>query len=199
MAITAIDIFQTNIIGSVNAMAVHSPLVFLADATYSNAAPDYIYFEILIAGESKLTGRCIYVKDISSTQRRFKFDAAEILRGYMPSFDDFVQSGGSQVLATNISKEITVNFKSDLEGTVQTPIVIDCIHSARQIGQTACLTDVVLNASEIFIGGENLPVYVYFYNTQGGEVPPENTSYALDYDDAFFTDWDGSKFTITNI
>lgn len=197
MAITAIELAQDNLVGSVNAMAVHSPLVFLVDVEYNSIAPDYIYAELLLAGQSLIIARCIYVTDISATVRRFKFTADEIIRSYMPEFDDFVQSGGSVVEATNISRSFDLVFKSDLGGTIQQSINIDAVHCARQIGQNQNLSDITANSTDVYIGAPNKPVYVYFYNTESGL--PSNLVYALDYDDNFFIDYDDSKFTLDNL
>lgn len=193
MAITGITIYQDNIIGSVNVMAVHSPLVFLVDVDYTGQAPDFIYCEILREGATELTVRCVYESDISAGLRRFRFVADEILRAYMPALEDQEQSGGS-VIEADISQVFTINFKSDLAGTIQLPIVIEACNAARQIGSTACMTDVCLNSNDLYIGFANKPVYVYFYNLE--DAPPVDTSYALDYDDAFFVDYDDSKFVI---
>lgn len=197
MAVTEITVYQDNIESSVNAMAVHSPLVFLVDVTYTSSAPDFIYCEVFKEGISKLTARCIYVADISETTRRFKFVADEILRGYMPDFDDFVQSGGSIETATNISQTFTLNFKNDTIGTIQLPIEIEAVHAARQIGENACLVDICSNANDLYLGAENKPVYVYFYNL--ADIPPVGSSYALDYNDDYFTDYDDNKFLIPDI
>lgn len=196
MAITGITVYQDNIIGSVNVMAVHSPLVFLVDVDYTGQAPDFIYCEILRDGATELTVRCVYESDISATSRRFRFIADEILRAYMPALEDQEQSGGSVIVA-DISQVFTINFKSDLSGTIQLPIVIEACNAARQIGSSACMTDSCENANELYIGYTGKPVYVYFYNLE--DAPPVDSSYALDYDDAYFTDYDGSRFTISNL
>lgn len=197
MAIISITAYQDNIEEAVNVMAIHSPLVFLLDVEYSSTAPDFIYCEIFKDGASVLTARCIYVSDVSATSRRFKFVADEILRGYMPVFDDFVQSGGSIETATNISQIFTLVFKNDLIGTIQLPIEIEACHAARQIGEQACMTDICANANDLYIGAANKPIYVYFYNL--ASVAPIGSSYALDYDDDYFTDYDDSKFLIPDI
>ena len=97
----------------------------------------------------------------------------------------------------NVTKEFTLTFKNDEAGTVQISILINAIHAARQVGQTACMSDVCSNSNMLYIGFENKPVYVYFYNTEG-EIPL-NTSYALDYDDDNFVDYDDGKFTLDDI
>lgn len=47
MAITGIEITQDNIIDSADAMAVHSPLVYKAEATYTGTAPDNLKASIV--------------------------------------------------------------------------------------------------------------------------------------------------------
>ncbi len=197
MAITALTLYQDNRIGTFNAMAIHSPLVFLIDADYTAPAPDFIYCDIFSGGEKLITARCIYVADISESSRRFRFVADEILRGYMPEFDDEVQTGGSVMTLQNVTKEFTLTFKNDEAGTVQISILIDAIHAARQVGQTACMSDVCSNNNTLYIGFENKPVYVYFYISESSL--PVNTSYALDCDDDIFVDYDDGKFVIEDI
>lgn len=197
MAISTLTLYQDNRIGTYNAMAIHSPLVFLIDSTYTAPAPDFIYCEILKEGVSLLTARCTYIADISGNTRRFRFVADEILRAYMPAFDDVIQSGGSIISDTNATQEFTLTFKSDLAGTVQISFLIDAIHAARQVGESACMSDVCSNANGLYIGFENKPVYVYFYNSESSL--PVSSSYALDYNGDIFTDYNGDRFTVEDI
>ena len=46
MAITAIEIVQTNIVGDCDLLAIHSPLIFLANATYNTATQANLYLFI---------------------------------------------------------------------------------------------------------------------------------------------------------
>ena len=177
MAISKLDIYQNNVEGSINLMAIHSPLVFLIDATYSGDYPNYIYCSVNIDGEQKVLARCLYHSDVDETTRRFRFVADDILRSYMPKFDDFVQEAGSFVYCGNISQVFDLVFQSDKEGTITTDIQIEAVHSARQFGQSPCLSDVVLNEDEVFYAGENMPVYVYFYNVEG--EAPSNKVYLV--------------------
>ena len=170
MSISKLEIYQNNIEGNVNLMAVHSPLVFLIDATYSGDYPNFIYCSVNIDGEQQVLARCLYHSDVDETTRRFRFVAEDILRAFMPKFDDFVQEAGSFVYCSNISQVFELVFQSDKEGTVTTDIEIEAVHSARQFGESPCLSDVVLNNNEVFYAGENMPVYVYFYNAEG-ELP----------------------------
>jgi hypothetical protein len=196
MAVTGLTIYKDNIEGSINTMAVHSPLIFLIDLTYTEVAPDKMYCEILIGTTSVLTVRCIYASDVSSGTRRFKFVADEILRSLLPLFDDYVQSGQSFEIAKNLSQEFQLVFKDDLVNTHADSCFIDAVHAARQVGESACMTDICANASGIYIGAPNKPVYVYFYNKASGVIPPEPTDYALDYNGDIFTDYNGDRFTI---
>jgi hypothetical protein len=175
--ITGLEIVQNNIVGTVNVMAVHNDLVFLIDATYTGNAPDFIYCVVIVDNEQQLVARCLYHSDITESIRRFIFVADEIIKGFMPSFDDFVQESGSFIECTNISKELTLSFQDDLQGTLQETIVIEAVHSARQIGESINLSDICLNNDEVFYCGENMPVYVYFYNNE--PQAPTNLAYLI--------------------
>lgn len=196
MAITSITVFQDNVFNNLNVMGVHSPLVFLIDAEYTGDEPNFIYCEIFNEGNSLITVRCLYHEDVSESIRRFRFVADEILRSVMPNFDDIVQSGQSWINATNLSRQFNLVFQDDLVGTNQVNLEVEMVHAARQIGQNPTLDDVCANNNDLYVGGENKPVYVYFYDNGGGTEPTE-TEYALDYNDDIFVDFNDDKFTIT--
>lgn len=202
MAITAVNISQDNIQDESNLVAVHSPLIFLVNADYTGAAPEVLYCDVYDS-DDVLLGRfkCIPYVDLTSTLRQFMFIADSILRGFMESFDDEVQSGGSIEYVDNITKEFTLEFLDTTEAFTDTVDIVAC-HAVRQFGEDPNMETIFWNEAKTYYGYENKPVYVYIYNDNIGNIvgtTPGETGfeYALDYDDEIFTDAVDDPFTVT--
>lgn len=201
MAVTALNISQDNIEGDSNLMAVHSPLIFLINVNYTGTAPDTIYCDVYDSDDVDL-GRfkCIPYYDLTSALRQFMFIADSILRGFMDTFEDIVQSGGSLEYIENITKEFKLIFRDESETYVDT-IEFVAAHVCRQFGENINLEDLFNNEALTYYGYENKPVYVYMYNDNESNFPGITEGelgyeYALDYDDSVFTDAVDDPFTI---
>ena len=196
--ITGITISQSNITDTCNLIAVHNPVVFFADADYTDTAPTKLAVEIWDTSQKLGTFNCIPYSDPSGSVRRFMFIADELLRSYMQSYEDYFSQVDTCEYVTNATFEFTLKFK---DGTIETPLTFVACHASRQVGQDVLMTDVADNSDELFIGAYGMPVYAYFYNddpnaeiTVGQQVTEEVI--AVDDDEAYFTDEDGAIFTI---
>jgi len=190
--ITAIDITRDNFVGGCRLLAVQSDLIFYFDATYSGTVPDYLIVEATVDGVSYIIGKAIFLKDISANKRRFQFNASEFVRALVAdAIDDFEQSDES-IVETNVSRVVTVIVKSDIAGTVQQSFQFEAINAVRQSYEQPALTELAANNEAPYVAIAGYPVYIYFY---GSEILHE-TSYALDYDDGVFLDYNGDKFVI---
>lgn len=114
MAITAIDIYKDNKVGDCDLLNVASPLVYLVDVTYNTAPPDNLYARLYDKDNVKLGYyRCMPLKDLSNTIRRFAFYADEIFRQYIPPLDDFTQSSGTLVEVVDAVKQFKIVFSDN--------------------------------------------------------------------------------------
>jgi len=172
--ISLLEIYQENNIGSINLMAVHSPLIYLIDATFTGDAPDFIYCEVydgtVSTGELLGEFRCIPYKDISSTKRRFLFIADSILRGYMDSFEDFEQTNDTLVYVENIVKRFTLNFADPDENATAVESSIQGMNGVSQFGESPCKEDIYNNEDEMVVAVIGKPCYIYFYNNDKANV-----------------------------
>ena len=164
MAISSIDTVQDNIVGDCNLLAVHSPLSFIVDATYSGDLPEVFVDIMNITDEVLATFRCVFLQDISATIRRFIFIADNILKAYMDEYSDFIQSADTIERVTGNIFDFKLHFRNEGD-TVIEDVNIIAFHAVRQFGQTAALTNIYDNDYDFYITGKNKPVYIYFYNT----------------------------------
>lgn len=202
MAITGLTIIKSNVTSESNLVAVHSPLSFIVEATYTGAAPDIGTVTAGIYSDGELLGsfRCNVLKDVIPGIRQFYFRADAILRGYMEDFNDFVQGENSFVPVDYITKEFKIIFA--VNGVTPLPEVefVAC-HGARQFGESENMEDIATNQENTYLAVKGEPVYVYFFNGDDALVPTiGDTSIdnfdALDFDDIEFTDFDDVTFTI---
>jgi len=171
MAITGIDIYQDNKVGDSDLMAAHSPLTFLIDVTYTGAVPDVLYCDLYDETPTLLaTFKCIPYQDLLATERRFLFIADSIIRGYMESFDDFVQSENSLVYVDGITKVFELKFRDPDAGVSDESILFTAIQASRQFGENPNLTDIFNNESQTYLAPLDGIVYVYFYNDDADAV-----------------------------
>ncbi|MCK9281339.1 MAG: hypothetical protein M0P71_12010 [Melioribacteraceae bacterium] len=195
MPVTNITVSQTNIVGDCNLLAIHSPLVFLIDVTYTGSAPILKCdvndsSSVLVADDAIF--QCIYYRDLAVNIRQFMFVADEILRGYMPDFDDFVQTAESVSQVTNIPLAFELRFYDSLEAQ-ETTVDIIAFAASRQFGQTPALTEMFLNEVDTFICGYEKPVYIYFFNpTDGADIVIQQVEYQIGVKFALdFNAWTG--------
>lgn len=201
MAITAIDIIQSNITNGSNLVTVHNPLGFIIDCTYTGDAPDYCIVSVKDADAIELGKfRCVFESDPIPTIRRFIFFADEIFRGYMGTFDDVPQGGLTLEFCEGMTKEFTLDFLlSDLSTGATLDVV--AIHASKQFGSYANLDSVYNNEPNTYEAYEDKPVYAYFYNNDESNIITisqyEADETATDSDDVAFTDSDDVNFEIT--
>lgn len=195
MAVTNIAVSQTNIVGDCNLLAVHSPLVFLIDVTYTGAAPllkcDVNDSAGVIIADDAIFN-CIYYRDLAANIRQFMFIADQILRGYMPEFADFVQTSESVSQVTNIPLAFQLRFYDEGDTIEETADII-AYASSRQFGQTPAMTEMFLNESDTYIAGSGKTVYIYFFNpTDGADIVIQQVEYQIGVKFALdFNTWAG--------
>ncbi len=202
MAITNLTITKSNTTSESKLVAVHSPLVFIIDATYTGAAPNIGDVTAGIYDGTTLLGsfRCNVLSDIAPGTRRFSFRADAILRGYMEDFDDFVQSENSFVPVEYITKEFKIIFAAN--GVTPLPEVefVAC-HGARQFGESENMEEIATNQENTYLGVKGEPVCVYFYNDDAANVvgitdTSVNSVFAVDDNGTYYTSYDGTRYTI---
>ena len=114
MAITAVEIVQTNIVGDCDLLAIHSPLIFLANATYNTAPPDNLYLfiydkdDVLLGSYKSLPNR-----DISPTVRQFRFRADQVLRQWLRPMEDFTQADNTLIEVPDMTKQFKIKFSNE--------------------------------------------------------------------------------------
>ena len=205
MPLSLIEISQDNIYNDSDLMPVHSTLVFLVDVTYSGSIPEYIYCDVYNE-DSELLGtfKCIPNRDKTLTKREFAFVADEVLRGFMNSYDDFVQSDYSFVSVPDITKFFTLTFRDP--GAIASSVSqeIMAVHGAAQFGSNPNLDTVYNNETDTYYTAEGQPIYIYFYNNDAtNTVTVEDQSlqtvYAVDYLVENYADASGNLYTINVI
>lgn len=200
MAVTNITISQDNKEGNCDLLSVHNPLIFLVDVTYTAEAPETLYVELQNEDEEILeTFAAIpYEDSVSGNVRTFAFIASDILKAYMGEFDDFESPERTLEYVDGITRQFTLRFYI---GAIDDSVTFVAIHAARQYSENPALESIFNNQDEIYYGAEGLPIYVYFYNADEGNILTIDTEtadelVALDYDDEIFTDHDDLYFKI---
>lgn len=170
MPVTDITVSQDNIVAGVNIMAVHSPLVFLIDVTYTGTVP-VLKCDITIDGITPVnedaTFKCIFLADLTPTVRRFMFRADSLLRGYMEDFDDFVQTAESVAVVLKTQQAFILVFY-DEEETEEATVDLVAFAATRQFSETPAISPIYNNEDTLYIAGADMPIYVYFYNKTAG-------------------------------
>ena len=90
MAVSNVDIIQTNIVEGASILSAHNPLVFLITATYTDTPPAWC--KSFIMGFESDVYNCLYLRDESPTERTFYFIADEVLRLRLGKLSNFDQS-----------------------------------------------------------------------------------------------------------
>lgn len=165
MAITDISIHEDNKVGDSDLLAVHSPLAFLIDVTFTGAIPDVLFCDVYDEDAVLLaTFKCIPYQDLLPTERRFIFIADSILRGYMNEFDDFVQTENSFVAVSDITKIFELKFRDPDAGVPDAEVTFTAIQASKEFGENPNLTDIFNNETQIYLAPKDGVVYIYFYN-----------------------------------
>lgn len=166
MAVTDITVYQDNFDGAINLLAVHSPLVFLIDVTYSGAAPS-MKCDLTIDGITPInedaTFNCVFHEDVTNTIRRYRFQADVMIRGFMSGLDDFVQTDESVEQVRDVQQAFTLVFY-DSDVTLTEPLSIIAFAAKRQFGESPALSEIYNNEDDLYIAGSGMPVYIYFFN-----------------------------------
>lgn len=202
MAITGITISQDNKVGNSDLLPVHSPLVFIADVSYSGATPSVIYVDVEVCGVVIETFKAIPYKDPLETLRQFCFVANDIIKGLMDSFDDTFQAMETLVHLPEITKTAKIIFyEPEKKDVMFDSVDVTFAHGAVQIGNNPNLTNIFNNSTNTYLGGFGNIVYVYFYNDDPANEltigePRIKEDYAQDFDDAIFDDYNDEHFTI---
>lgn len=204
MAIISVDISQDNKVGSSNLVPIHSPVIFIADVTYSGVTPDVLNVEI--SDETGLldTYRAIPYNDTLATVRQFVFISNTAIKGLMDNFEDFHQLNETFLPVPDITKEFTLKFVDPDNALIFDEVLINFLHGFNQFGDNPNKDAQYNNDEDIYFAGQDRFVYVYFYNDNAsnnvvidGPILVEGN--ALDFDDADFTDFDDSIFTIETL
>jgi hypothetical protein len=197
MSVTSLTLSQENTKLGIDLLSVHNPLSFIVDAVWTGTAPVECKCNIY-DNENALLGTffCIPYKDVLNT-RQFIFIADGIFKAYMDSFDDIT----SPEKVVHDIPQMTKFFKLvfETEG-VQTETSFVGAHAVQQFGQTPQMENVYNNAPMRFIGCQDKPIYIYFYNTIDGAGVSVNDpfaeKFAADDDLRLFIDEDNTLFLI---
>lgn len=164
MPVTSLNITQDNIIEGSKVMPIHSPLVFICNAIYTDDPPSNILVDVKKGGEVLATYNAIYLDDIAVGERRFVFKANRVVVGEMLPFDDTFQVNNSVVDLDNIIEPFQITFR-DLDGAA-TEVTVDCdfTHGAAQFGEEPNLVDIANNEDEVIYCPSGFYCYAYFYN-----------------------------------
>jgi hypothetical protein len=198
--VSQIELVQSNVYPGSNLICVHNPIVFIANATYSGEPPNTL--DCIIKDENEVTlgtYKCIPWLDIGATTRQFIFVADQILRGFMGSFDDFIQSDGSLEYCEGFTKKFHIYFNKYQE-VISVGMYIVALQGVRQFGDDLNAIEIFNNVAKTYIGAANKPVYVYCYNDNiANDIsinPGSNLdNILLDYDDTELADYDDQLLT----
>jgi hypothetical protein len=167
MAITSITVVQDNFIDSSPLLAVHNPLIFIAEADYTGATPpDELYVSESI--NSKVYS-CIPYSDPQAGKRQFMFIADEILRGMMGEIDDVVQTDTSTIHQDQ-QLLVLLTFYDPSNPTTEVKLDVIAIHGTRQFGESPCLEAIYTNEDETILGVVGFPCYAYLFNNDIANV-----------------------------
>lgn len=165
MAISNIIITQDNIVSGSNLMPVHSPLIFIAEATYSGQTPDTLTARIYDIDDNLLNEyKAIPYEDPLATVRSFLFDSDLFLRSYMEDFDDELQLIDSVFFVSGPTKEFKISFYDADTLIESTKLVINAIAGVAQFGQYPNLLHIFNNEAQTYISKKDAFVYVYYFN-----------------------------------
>lgn len=172
MAITTINIIQDNIIGASNLLGVHCQIAFIAEVVWSGTAPEYLSVKISDkAGNLLDTYKSIPYNDIGANQRRFLFIGDNLLKWFLPAFDDYLQPVESFIKVPNLDKELIIRFEDpESAGTRFDEVLLTFAHAARQFGEGVNMESLYNNETLEYYAPEDSFVYVYFYNESEANI-----------------------------
>lgn len=204
MAITNVTISQDNKVGDSNLIPIHSPVIFIADVTYTGLVPTVLLVEIYDTTGLLDTYRAIPYRDPLATVRQFVFTANTAIKGLMKNFDDFNQLNETLLPVPNITKEFTLKFVDPDNDLTFDEVLIDFLHGYNQFGENPNKDAQFNNDSDDYFAGLGQFVYVYFYNDDANndvaiDGPILTEDDAADFDDTIFTDFDDEIFTIKTL
>lgn len=199
MSITSLNIAQDNKVGDSNLLPIHSPLVFLVEATYVGSPPEDVRVEVIVDGDVLNEYRLVPVVDLLSNLRQFAFVADTVIKGIMSNFDDVLQLNNTLSFVSNITKFVTLRFYDPLNKGIEDEVDIDFAHAAKQFSEYPNLVDEYNNENRLVYGVEGGFVYCYFYNDNPLNIitvdsPDSIVEDMADYDDTIFTDSDDVIF-----
>jgi len=162
--ITDITITQDNLYEGSSIIPIHSPVVYIAEVTYSGDAPDYVNVQIIDESIFLVgTYRAIYLDDQSATVRRFAFIANDAIKSLMGDFEDVEQLSETLVERPDIKTRYLIRFIHPDFITIYDTATGDFAHGAAQFGSYPNLTHVYSNSNQKFYGLKDDYCYVYFY------------------------------------
>lgn len=195
MAVSNIELIQTNV-DECELLAIHNPLTFIVEAAYTGTAPEactcLVYSNSVLLGTYKMIPYSDFL-----LRRRFVFVGDAIIRSFMEDFTDELITEKSLTKVKNITKNFQLVITCD---AISRTVDFTALHGAVQFGEKPSLKAIEQNSHEIYIGGENSPVYIYFYNPFEGSTLTINTPFyddaAFDFDEEIFYDNDYYSFKI---
>ena len=170
MAVLSIAITQDNIYNDSRVMPVHSPLVFLVDATHNGVPPTSLYVDILQDDVLKQTYKLIYLSDLSNEVRRFAFVADGVVRPLLKPYTETYQLNGSVLKLDNIIENFALRFRSDDGVASSDSVYCDFTHGTAQFSELPNLVDIRNNEDEVIFCPKDFYCYVYFYNDDKNKV-----------------------------
>ncbi|MGL6120341.1 MAG: hypothetical protein ACRC0V_07520 [Fusobacteriaceae bacterium] len=201
MAITAIDIVKDNIEGDCNVLSVFNPLLFWAAASYTDIAPDNLYFDIKdFENKVFVSGRMIPYSD-NGGARLFILDVSVFLKKYFIEITDQYQPVNSLIHIPITQKNFTLIVKNTIESpTIYKIVEFIGLLSTRQLGQSEANVEIFNNVTEKIIAPIGIPINVYFWNDNiNNELAINldiNENIALDFDNEELHDFDNEPFII---
>jgi hypothetical protein len=203
MAVTALSIYQDNTVGDSNLMPIHSPLVFIIDVTFTGTAPELICVDIIKNSVVLDTYQLIPWRDRSATQRVFVFVANEPIRSLMGSFDDTLQLLESLEPVSNITYDCILDFY-DPATTINDTLNCVFIHGTAQFSEHPNLHEIFNNEIETYYAAKDSLVYIYIYNDNAANTIDTSVgilteTYAREYNDEIFTDYNDDDFLMTEL
>lgn len=156
----SLDITQDNTVGSVDLLAINSPLVFIVKETHTGTPSDYL--DVTIGTD---TYRGVFYEDLNSTERLFIFVADEILRSYFDTITDPSQTSGTIEEIGDITGDYTIQFDDEAGDSSASVTIIACL-AARDFEDQygAALVDLYNNDSNFYMAQKGEKFYLYWFN-----------------------------------
>jgi hypothetical protein len=191
MAITSIGIQQDNRASGANLLAIHNPVIFIANVNFTGQAPDTCNVELYDVDRNLIDiYSAIPYRDTLLTQRQFVFKSSTIIKSLMDDFDDVAQLSDVLVYVEGLTKQFYIRFSSPDDPLIYAEVLIDFAHAQRQFGETVCMSDQYNNDEDTYYAPKDKPCYVYFYNDDVNNIlstiPVTFTRVEFDQNPLFF-------------